>query len=98
MFRYPVVVGGGTPFLPPATEDVPLDLIETRTFGSRWQERHATNARAAVLDPKRRPRVSKRHALPTHLGFGTDVRSSERRTRGHTVWSETAQSTARTVC
>ena len=35
MFRYPVVVGGGTPFLPPITEDVPLDLIETRTFGSR---------------------------------------------------------------
>src|SRR5919206_4873671 len=35
MFRYPVVVGGGTPFLPPVTEDVPLDLIETRTIGSR---------------------------------------------------------------
>jgi dihydrofolate reductase len=35
MFRYPVVIGGGTPFLPPVTEDVPLDLIETRTFGSR---------------------------------------------------------------
>jgi dihydrofolate reductase len=35
MFRYPVVVGGGTPFLPPVNQDVPLDLIETRTFGSR---------------------------------------------------------------
>ena len=35
MFRHPVVVGGGTPFLPPVTEDVSLDLIETRTFGSR---------------------------------------------------------------
>jgi dihydrofolate reductase len=35
MFRNPVVVGGGTPFLPPITEDVPLDLVETRTFGSR---------------------------------------------------------------
>src|SRR5512132_4597541 len=35
MFRVPVVVGGGTPFLPPVTQDVPLDLIETRTFGSR---------------------------------------------------------------
>jgi dihydrofolate reductase len=35
MFRFPVVVGGGTPFLPPVTETVPLDLIETRTFGSR---------------------------------------------------------------
>ena len=35
IFRYPVVVGGGTPYLPPVTEDVRLDLIETRTFGSR---------------------------------------------------------------
>ena len=35
VFRNPVVVGGGTPFLPPVTKDVPLDLIETRTFGSR---------------------------------------------------------------
>jgi dihydrofolate reductase len=35
IFRYPVVVGGGTPFLPPVAEDVPLDLLETRTFGSR---------------------------------------------------------------
>lgn len=35
MFRYPVVVGGGTPYLPPVTETVRLDLIETRTFGER---------------------------------------------------------------
>ena len=35
MFRNPVVVGGGTPFLPPVTEDIRLDLVETRTFGSR---------------------------------------------------------------
>ena len=35
MFRNPVVVGGGTPFLPPVTEDFRLDLVETRTFGSR---------------------------------------------------------------
>ena len=34
MFRYPVVVGGGTPFLPQVSEDVRLDLVETRTFGS----------------------------------------------------------------
>jgi dihydrofolate reductase len=35
MFRHPIVVGGGTPFLPPVTEDIALELIETRTFGSR---------------------------------------------------------------
>jgi hypothetical protein len=28
-------VGGGTPFLPPVTEHIALDLIETRTFGCR---------------------------------------------------------------
>ncbi len=35
MFRNPILVGGGTPFLPPVTAHVPLALIETRTFGSR---------------------------------------------------------------
>jgi dihydrofolate reductase len=35
MLRHPVVVGGGTPFLPPVTDRIPLELIETRTFGSR---------------------------------------------------------------
>jgi hypothetical protein len=35
MFRNLVVVGGGTPFLPPVTETVRLDRVETRTFGSR---------------------------------------------------------------
>jgi dihydrofolate reductase len=35
MFRHPIVVGGGTPFLPPVTKEIPLDLVETRTFGSR---------------------------------------------------------------
>ena len=35
VFRYPVVVGGGTPYLPPVAEDVRLDLIESRTFDSR---------------------------------------------------------------
>ncbi len=33
-FRCPIVVGGGTPYLPPVTADVPLELIETRTFSS----------------------------------------------------------------
>src|SRR5215218_4976584 len=28
LFRYPVIVGGGTPLLPPVTQDVPLDLVE----------------------------------------------------------------------
>jgi hypothetical protein len=29
------VLGGGTPFLPPVTEDIALVLVETRTFASR---------------------------------------------------------------
>lgn len=35
LFRHPVIVGGGTPFLPPVAEVFALDLVETRTFGSR---------------------------------------------------------------
>jgi dihydrofolate reductase len=35
LLRNPVVVGGGTPYLPPVTDDIALELIETRTFGSR---------------------------------------------------------------
>jgi dihydrofolate reductase len=35
IFRYPIIVGGGTPYLPPVTEDISLDLIETRAFDSR---------------------------------------------------------------
>jgi dihydrofolate reductase len=35
MFRNPIVVGGGTPLLPPVASQLSLDLIETRTFGSR---------------------------------------------------------------
>ena len=35
LFRNPVVVGGGTPFLPPVTKHMRLALVETRTFGSR---------------------------------------------------------------
>ena len=34
IFRSPVIVGGGTPYLPPVAEHVPLELIETRTIGS----------------------------------------------------------------
>jgi dihydrofolate reductase len=34
IFRNPVVIGGGTPFLPPVGERVPLELVETRTFAS----------------------------------------------------------------
>jgi dihydrofolate reductase len=35
LLRHPVVVGGGTPYLPPVTESIPLELLETRTFASR---------------------------------------------------------------
>jgi dihydrofolate reductase len=35
IFRYPIVVGGGTPLLPPVAEPIPLEFIETRTFASK---------------------------------------------------------------
>jgi dihydrofolate reductase len=46
MFRHPIVVGGGTPFLPPVTEAVRLDLVETRTFGARVIYERYTRVRA----------------------------------------------------
>jgi dihydrofolate reductase len=35
LFVNPVVVGGGTPFFPALDEQINLELVETRTFGSR---------------------------------------------------------------
>jgi dihydrofolate reductase len=35
LFVIPVVLGGGTPFFPPLDERIELELVETRTFGSR---------------------------------------------------------------
>jgi dihydrofolate reductase len=35
IFRYPVIIGGGTPLIPPVTDQIDLRLIETRTFNSR---------------------------------------------------------------
>nr|WP_196792242.1 dihydrofolate reductase family protein [Motilibacter deserti] len=34
VFRHPVVVGGGTPHLPPVAGTVRMDRVETRAFGS----------------------------------------------------------------
>lgn len=35
IFRSPIILGGGTPLLPPVAAHVPLDLVETRAFASR---------------------------------------------------------------
>jgi dihydrofolate reductase len=35
LFVNPVVLGGGTPYFPPLDERINLELVETRTFGSR---------------------------------------------------------------
>lgn len=35
LFVSPVVLGGGTPFFPALRDSVDLELVETRTFGSR---------------------------------------------------------------
>jgi dihydrofolate reductase len=35
LFVNPVVLGGGTPYFPPLDRAIPLELLETRTFGSR---------------------------------------------------------------
>jgi dihydrofolate reductase len=47
IFRNPIIVGGGTPLLPPVVDQVPLDLIETSTFTSGVIfERYACTDRA----------------------------------------------------
>jgi dihydrofolate reductase len=35
LFVIPVILGGGTPFFPPLDYRIDLELVETRTFGSR---------------------------------------------------------------
>jgi dihydrofolate reductase len=35
LFVSPVVLGGGTPYFPPLNQKLNLELLETRTFGSR---------------------------------------------------------------
>ena len=35
LFVYPVVLGGGTPWLAPAGARIELELLENRVFGSR---------------------------------------------------------------
>jgi dihydrofolate reductase len=45
LFVHPVVLGGGTPYFPPLRERIPLELLETRTFGSpvvylRYRDAH----------------------------------------------------------
>ncbi|WP_308281266.1 dihydrofolate reductase family protein [Cellulomonas sp. PS-H5] len=50
-FRNPLVVGGGTPFLPPVAEPLHLELVETRTFGSRVvYERYRRSSGAPAAD------------------------------------------------
>ena len=66
IFRYPIVIGGGTPFLPPVTQDVPLDLIETRTFGSRVIYERYRRARNRRTDTTRRESSAPRRTGPCH--------------------------------
>ena len=40
LFVCPVIVGGGTPFFPALDEQIALELVETRTFGSRVEYLH----------------------------------------------------------
>jgi dihydrofolate reductase len=35
LFVNPILVGGGTPFFPPLDNPAELELVQTRTFGSR---------------------------------------------------------------
>ncbi len=47
VFRNPVVLGGGTPLLPPVAEALVLELVDTRTFGGRVVYERYRRAHAA---------------------------------------------------
>jgi dihydrofolate reductase len=51
VFRNPVVLGGGTPLLPPVAEALVLDLLDTRTFGGRVVYERYRRARPAPRGP-----------------------------------------------
>ena len=48
LFVNPVVLGGGTPYLPALDERIDLELVETRTFASRVVYLHCRRVRRAV--------------------------------------------------
>jgi dihydrofolate reductase len=48
LFRYPIVLGGGTPYFPPVAEPIPLELVETRTFPPRVVFERYRRVRAAA--------------------------------------------------
>jgi dihydrofolate reductase len=48
VFVNPVVAGGGTPFFPAVDHRIDLELVETRTFGSRVT--YARYRRAASIE------------------------------------------------
>jgi dihydrofolate reductase len=51
MFRNPVLVGDGTPFLPAVNQDAALDLVQTRTFDSRViYERYRCGRNQSVIN------------------------------------------------
>ncbi len=50
-FVYPVVVGGGIPFLPGLEETLDLELVETQSFGSRVVSMRYQRSRRELASP-----------------------------------------------
>ena len=49
ILRHPVVVGGGTPFLPPVAQTIAFELVQTQTFAARvLYERYARVGHSAL--------------------------------------------------
>jgi len=48
IFRSPVIAGGGTPYLPPVDQPLPLELLDTRTFDAVVYERYRRNRTPAT--------------------------------------------------
>jgi hypothetical protein len=58
IFRDPIVAGGGTPFLPPVTNKIQLDQIETRTFASRVIYERYARIRSGGRNSQHTPRIT----------------------------------------
>jgi dihydrofolate reductase len=74
LFVNPVVLGGGTPYFPALDERINLELVETRTFGSRvvylrYRARGLTTGSIKCRTPTRTRdgRCSERTDSPFHL-------------------------------
>ena len=76
IFRYPVIVGGGTPLIPPVTDQIDLQLIETRTFNSRVIFERYARAASSATEILRCPAVEPSADLRSEIRWPSSSRNA----------------------